>query len=155
MHRIALLGMMLLAATPVMAQPANPPARPAAPDTPATPDTTAVGRVDQRAAQMHRRLQITPDQEPAWRAFAQAMHDNAASADQAYRQHAAHVATMSAVENLRVFARIEQARAQGLQAMLASFESLYGVLSDEQKKTADAIFRRQEERMAQRRNRHR
>ena len=149
MRKTAILGIMLLAATPVMAQPANPPARPVA------PDTTAVDRVDQRAAQMHRRLQITPDQEPAWRAFTQAMHDNAASADQAYRQHAAHIANMSAVENLRLFAQIEQTRAQGLQAMLTSFESLYGVLSDEQKKTADAIFRRQEERMAQRKNQQR
>ena len=144
-----MLGMMLLTATPVMAQPANPPASPPA------SEATAVERVDQRAAQMRRRLQITPDQEPAWRAFAQVMHDNAASADQAYRQHAARIASMSAVENLRLFAQIEQTRAQGLQAMLTSFESLYGVLSDEQKKTADAIFRRQEERMAQHKNRQR
>ena len=149
MHKIATLGVMLLTATPVMAQPANPRARPAA------SDTTAIDRVDQRAAQMHRRLQITASQEPAWHAFAQAMHDNAASADQAYRQHAAHVASMSAVENLRLFAQIEQTRAQGLQAMLTSFESLYGVLSDEQKKTADAVFRRQEERMAQHKNQRR
>ena len=149
MHRIAILGMMLLAATPVMAQPAAPPSGSA------TPDTTAVDRVDQRAAQMHRRLQITASQEPAWHTFAQAMHDNAASADQAYRQHAAHIASMSAVENLRLFAQIEQTRAQGLQAMLTSFESLYGVLSDEQKKAADAIFRHQEERMAQHKNQQR
>ena len=148
MHKIAMLGVMLLTATPVMAQPSNSPAHPPA------SDTTAVDRVDQRATQMHRRLLITPDQEPAWRAFAQAMHENAASADQAYRQHAAHIASMSAVENLRLFAQIEQTRAQGLQAMLTSFESLYGVLSDEQKKTADAIFRRQEERMARHKDRH-
>lgn len=147
MHKIALLGMMLLTTTPIMAQPANSPPRSAA------PTATAIDRVDQRAARMHSRLRITPDQEPAWRAFAQAMHDSAASADQAYRQHAAHVATMSAVENLRLFAQIEQARAQGLQAMLTSFESLYGVLSDEQKKTADTIFRHQEERMARHKNR--
>jgi hypothetical protein len=143
MKTVTLLGILLLAAAPVMAQPAAPDLKPA-------PGTEATGpHVDQRIEQMHRRLRIRPDQEAAWNAFAQVMRSNAAATEQAYHQHAANVGTLSAVDNLRAFTQIEQTRVQGLQALLASFETLYGGLSADQKQTADAIFRRQEERAAQ------
>jgi hypothetical protein len=120
--------------------PANPPtqASPPAPHAAPTPE-----HVDDRIESMRRRLQITPQQEPAWDTFAQAMRDNATTAAQAYRDRAAHLQTMTAVENLRSFAQLEQTRAQGLQGLATSFETLYGQLSDEQKHTADAMFRHQ------------
>ena len=151
MRNLAML-VLLAAATapvaPVLAQPAPQAA------SPAKTDAYIGQRVEQRIAQMHRRLRITPEQEPAWNAFAQTMRDNATKSAQAYRQHASAVGTMSAVDNLRMFAQIEQERAQGLQALLSSFEALYGSLSDDQKKTADAIFRRQEERAEQHHQQH-
>ena len=112
------------------------------------------GQVNDRIEAMRRRLQITPQQQPAWDAFAQAMRDNATTTAQAYQDRAAHVQTMTAVENLRSFAQLEQTRAQGLQTLASSFETLYGQLSDTQKQTADAIFRRQGERAATHKGRH-
>jgi periplasmic protein CpxP/Spy len=109
-------------------------------------------RVNERIAQMHKRLKITPAQDQAWEGFAQVMRGNATSVEQAYRQRAVSVETMSAPENLRNFAQIEQARADGVQKLAASFETLYGSLSGEQKKTADAMFRHYQERGEARRH---
>jgi hypothetical protein len=53
---------------------------------------------------------------------------------------------MSAPDNMRNFAQIEQARAQGVQNLAASFETLYGTFSEDQKKIADAMFRHYEDR---------
>ncbi len=146
MHKIRLLVLLAAAsaAAPAMAQPAQPAAKGARTAAPAHPN------IEQRIDQIHRRLRIAPEQETAWNNFAQVMRDNADKDEQAYRQHAAGVATMSALDNLRMFAGIEQQRAQELQALLAAFETLYAGLSDDQKHTADAIFRRQGERLERR-----
>jgi protein CpxP len=135
MKRLAMLAIMLLAAAPAPAQPV--------PDT--TQSAPAASRVDARVAQMHRVLKITPEQEPAWNAFAAVMRDNATSTYEAFGQRRASVATMSAVDNLKNFAQIEQARAQGVQNLAYSFETLYGTFSDEQKKIADTMFRRHQD----------
>jgi len=105
----------------------------------------APAHVDARITQMHDRLHITPDEEPAWTAFAQTMRGNAEATARAYSERASQIQSMTAVENLRSFAAIEQARAAGLQKLLTAFETLYASLSPEQKQTADAIFRRQAE----------
>ena len=44
------------------------------------------------------------------------------------------------------FGAFEQARAQGVQNLAVAFQTLYGTLSDDQKKTADAMFRHYEDR---------
>ncbi|MDR3532437.1 MAG: Spy/CpxP family protein refolding chaperone [Rhodopila sp.] len=139
MKKLVMLGIVLLASGPVLAQPVSPPPK-------AASSAAAVPQVDQRITQMHQRLKITPQQEAAWNAFAQVMQANATSADQAYKQRAASIESMSAVDNLRSFAQIEQTRAQGVQNLSVSFETLYGLLSDDQKKVADDMFRQHAER---------
>ena len=153
MKKHALLAVLLLAAGPVVAQTATPaPGTPApATSTPASAapkaatskatTATAEARVNQRIAQMHQRLKITPDQEAAWNGFAQVMRDNVTSTDQAYKARSASIATFSAPDNMRNFAEIEQARAQGIQNLATAFQKLYDGMSDEQKKTADTLFR--------------
>jgi protein CpxP len=143
MKKFTTLVAMLLATGPVLAQqPAAPAPKAAATAAPnATPDATAEAQVNQRAAQMHAQLKITPAQEAAWNAFAQAMRDNVTSTDEAFKQRTATLATMSAVDNMKNFAQIEQTRAQGVQNLATAFETLYGGLSDDQKKTADTVFR--------------
>jgi periplasmic protein CpxP/Spy len=101
-------------------------------------------RVDQRITEMHQRLKITPAQEANWAAFAKVMRDNAAATEDAYKERRANIATMSAPDNMRDFAQIEQARAQGVQNLAASFQTLYDGMSDDQKKLADAMFRNYE-----------
>lgn len=132
------------------AQTTPPPAAP--PATPAPASSSAKHmmppHVDDRINQMHQRLHITAEQQPSWDAFAQAMRDNAAASAQAYQDRAAHLQTMTATENLHSFAQMEQTRAQGLQGLASSFDTLYAGLSDEQKHTADTMFRRQGERAA-------
>jgi periplasmic protein CpxP/Spy len=142
-----MLAVMSLAIGPVVAQSAA--AAPApAPGPNAASGATVEARVNQRVAQMHQRLKITPAQESAWEAFAKVMRDNVTSTDDAYRQRAATIATMSAPDNMRNFARIEQDRAQGVQTLAASFQALYDTLSDDQKKIADTMFRHYGDRAA-------
>jgi protein CpxP len=61
--------------------------------------------------------------------------------DDAYKQRSALLGTMSAPDNMRNFAEIEQARAQGVQKLAAAFQTLYDTMSDDQKKVADTMFR--------------
>ena len=153
MKMFAVLGMMLLATGPALAQTLVPPAsmpaangsvpnRPAAkaPSVKAVDPMTVEARIDQRITQMHQRLKITAEQQPAWDGFAQAMRDNVTSIEQAYKGRRASVATMSAPDNMRNFAQIEQNRADGIQKLAASFQTLYDTMSDDQKKTADTMF---------------
>lgn len=139
----ALLAAMLLATAPALApaalaQSAEPsPAEHA----PAKPDTYHAS-LDQRINSMHQRLQITPDQETVWNAFAGTMRNNADMIEQAYKKRASQLNTMTAPENLQDYAQIEQDRAQNIQKLSASFDALYAQLSDQQKKTADTMFRR-------------
>jgi protein CpxP len=159
MKKIAMFAVMLLVTGPVVAQPAATVPSTASPNAPATnaptrsapaqsaPHGTATeARVNERIAQMHQRLKITPAQQAAWDAFTQVMRDNVTSTEQAYKERRDGIATMSAPDNMRNFAQIEQARAQGIQNLATSFQTLYDAMSDDQKKTADAMFRHYEDR---------
>jgi protein CpxP len=154
MKTLALAGIMLLVTgasfgqslepsskTPTAASPTQ-----KAPAAKAGKGETTEARVDQRIAQMYERLKITPAQEPAWDAVAKVMRDNVTSTEQSYEARRASIATMSAPDNMRNFAQIEQARTQGVQNLAASFQTLYDGMSDDQKKTADAMFRHYEDR---------
>ena len=48
---------------------------------------------------------------------------------------------MTAVDNMQSYAQIEQQRAQDVQKLVPAFQTLYSSLSDQQKKTADEMFR--------------
>ena len=97
--------------------------------------------VNRRIADLHSRLHITQDQSQQWDQFAQQMRDNARNIDQAYQQRAQKIGTMSAVDNMQSFADIEQQRSQDMQKLVPAFQGLYASLSDQQKQTADQLFR--------------
>ncbi len=137
MNSIARLAIMLLATSPGFAQPL-PPTPNAAP--PADPHVT------NGISQMHLILKITPEQEPAWSAFAKIMQDNATATYDAFQHRGETITSMSSVANLKNLAQIELARAQGLQNLAYSYETLYGTFSGEQKKLADDMFQRHRER---------
>jgi hypothetical protein len=139
----ATVALALLTAGPVYAQTTAPAAAPAA--TPAPKESSAssvAARVDQRITRMHAQLKITPQQEDAWKAFAQVMRTNVTMTDDAYQKRTESLATMTAPENMANFAQIEQARAQGVQNLATAFQTLYNGFSDDQKKIADAMFRK-------------
>jgi periplasmic protein CpxP/Spy len=105
------------------------------------PGETMSSLVERRIADLHGKLHITGDQSAKWDQFAQVMRDNAKQMDQAYQQRAEKFSSMSAVDNMQSFAQIEQQRAQDMQKLLPTFQTLYASLSDQQKKTADDLFR--------------
>lgn len=96
---------------------------------------------EQHIAGLHAKLHITAAQQPQFDQFAQVMRDNAKNDDQAYQQRAAKIQSMNAVENMQSYADIEQARAQEAEKLVPAFQTLYAVLSDQQKKQTDELFR--------------
>jgi hypothetical protein len=110
---------------------------PAATDTKRGP----VDRVEAHITQLHDKLQITPAQQPQWDALAQAMRDNAAQMQTLLQARAKNVKTASAVDDLHSYEALADAHADGLKKFVPAFETLYASMSDDQKKTADAVFR--------------
>jgi protein CpxP len=105
------------------------------------PGETMLSMVDRRITELHSRMKITAEQKPQWDQFTQVMRDNAKEMDEAYQQRAQKMGTMSAVDNMQSFAQIEQQRAQEMEKLVPAFQTLYASLSDQQKKTADQMFR--------------
>lgn len=124
-----------------------PGAAPAAPATP--PGTTATKRpprhsmsgIDRRIADLHKRLMITPAEEPQWKQVADIMRQNEEAVAAAVKDRVEHVKTMNAMENLQSFQKIADAHDQGLQKLIPAFQTLYDSMSDAQKKNADEVFR--------------
>ncbi|MGH6996396.1 MAG: Spy/CpxP family protein refolding chaperone, partial [Stellaceae bacterium] len=87
------------------------------------------------------RLKITAAQEPQWQQVAQVMRDNAAQMEQMVKERDAKLKTMTAVDNLQTYSDVAQAHADGLKKLVPVFDTLYGSMSDAQKKVADAVFR--------------
>jgi len=99
-------------------------------------------------AQMHRDIGITPAQEGVWDQFAKASVDNANKLDAAFRDRAAQVGSMNAVQSMDSFVKIDLQRAQDMQAMEQQFQQLYAALSPEQQQKVDAVFRDNAQRAA-------
>ncbi len=132
------------------------PATSAAPVLLAQADTTAKAkphkpraeRVEDRIKSLHDQLMITAAQEPQWNAVAQAMREGSQSMQAAIQQRI-QARGASAVEELKAYQAIADAHAQEVQKLIPPFQTLYDAMSDDQKKTADALFARS--RRAQRR----
>ena len=149
MYRSACIGAALLLLAPVstLAQGAPPPPPPPNP-APASPQSGTARpsqgeNVDQRIRALEQQLGITAAETPQWNAFAQAMRDNATSTDELFRQRANSVKTMTALDNMKSYARVVRAYADDTDRLEAAFETLYNALSDQQKQTLDTLFRRQ------------
>jgi protein CpxP len=100
-----------------------------------------VNRVEARIADLHAKLKITPAQEAQWNAVTQVMRDNAKRMEVLTKARAENAKTMTAVDDLKSYSEIIAAHDEGLKTFIPAFESLYAGMSDEQKKTADDIFR--------------
>src|SRR5689334_9688284 len=103
----ALLATALAAlAVPAAAQqsysPPPPPNRSYAP-----PGPPSAATIDQNLANLHNRLMLAPDQEPAWRAFFDAMHQQAQQMQAASSRMAAQVST-TAPERFAQMAQVMQ-----------------------------------------------
>ena len=102
---------------------------------------TKPDRVEQRIADLHARLHITPDQQALWEPFAQVMRDNAQHMRQAADDRANKLKTMNASDNMLSYAKLAMQHAQDVQNLATAFQTLYAALSPDQQKTADVMFR--------------
>jgi protein CpxP len=97
--------------------------------------------VESRITDLHTKLKITDQQSKQWDAFAQTMRDNAQKADQAFRDRAQKLSTMSATDAMKSYADLTQLHADNMKKLSSSFSDLYAVLSPDQKQVADAMYR--------------
>jgi protein CpxP len=97
--------------------------------------------VEQRIDELHAELKITDQQSQQWDAFAQTMRDNAKSADQAFHDRAQKLPSMSADDSMKSYAALAQLHAENMQKLSTAFSALYAALSDDQKQTADVLYR--------------
>jgi periplasmic protein CpxP/Spy len=103
--------------------------------------TKREARVEERITQLHSSLKITPQQEDQWSKFADVMRDNAHTMGDLYRQRVAQRDNMTALDDMKQYAQITQADADGTKRLVDAFDPLYASLSPDQKKLADAAFR--------------
>jgi periplasmic protein CpxP/Spy len=134
----ALLGAFVTAG-PLAPARAETPAQPSAPHSRAARHAETV---EQRIAGLHAALKITPEEEPAWQAVAQAIRDNAATLQKLAADKAAQMRQdVTAVEDLQTYLQFAQAHVDGLKNLIAAFQTLYASMPDQQKKLADGVFR--------------
>jgi hypothetical protein len=93
---------------------------------------------------LHKQLGITPDQDAQWTQFAQVMRDNAAAMHAALDSRGTKMADMNAADSMQSYADLARVHADNMQKLAASFQTLYASLSDDQKHTADTVFRHDE-----------
>ena len=94
---------------------------------------------------LHDQLKITPAQEEQWGKVAQVMQENSATMQPLVQARKDKQKTMNAVEDLKSYGDITEAHAAGLKKFVAAFEPLYAAMSDDQKKTADSLFKQRVE----------
>ena len=118
---------------------ASAPQSEAAAESAATPQDT----VEQRITSLHAELGITPDQDAKWNDVAQAMRENAAAMEKLAAERTTQAPqSMTAVQDLEAYQKFSQARVDGLKNLISSFETLYDLMPDAQKKVADEVFHR-------------
>ena len=99
--------------------------------------------IDERITSLHASLQITPAEEPAWKAVAQTMRENADAMDKlASEKQARSTSGMTAVEDLQTYSTFAQAHVDHLRKLTSVFETLYNAMPANQKKVADQVFAR-------------
>jgi len=139
----ALLALTLLAGPALAQGGASAPAAKSAAPARSSPAQRHEEAVESRIKQLHEQMQITDQQAPQWDAFAQVMRDNGTRAGQAFQERAQKLSTMNADDVMKSYTALAQMHADNMQKLSTSFSALYATLSDEQKKTADRLFRQE------------
>ncbi|HEV2285169.1 MAG TPA: Spy/CpxP family protein refolding chaperone [Steroidobacteraceae bacterium] len=111
-----------------------------APATTAPPKAKAPG-IDGLIDHLHASFGITAAQEPLWQKVVGVMRENSEKLSKLSKARAEGSADRSAVEDLKSYAEISQAHADGTSKLIPAFQALYDSMSPEQKKAADAEFR--------------
>ena len=99
-------------------------------------------RVEDRIKYLHTQLKITSAQESQWNTFADVMRNNSETMGNLFEKRRADT-NISALDDMKQYAEITQAHADGTKKLVDAFEPVYNSFSPEQKKLADETFRRQ------------
>jgi periplasmic protein CpxP/Spy len=99
-------------------------------------------RVEERIKTLHDKLGITSEQEAKWGDVAQTMRNNEAAIAALIETRRNNAKDMTAIDDLQSYEDITQAHADGIKKLIASFQTLYADMPDEQKKVADEAFGR-------------
>ena len=106
-------------------------------------EVTRVSAVEQNEAQIKQlqaSLNITESQKDLWNDLTQVMRENAKDIDALHKERAESAKTMNAVEQMKFHSKITEAQLDHVKKLLPPFETFYTSLSDEQRKTTDALF---------------
>ena len=98
-------------------------------------------RVEKRITELHTALRITAAQQPQWDGFIKVMRENATQMDAAVITDVNTMAKLTAVEQMKTYAKIAEQHAKDVRNLVPAFDSLYGTMSPEQKLNADNYFR--------------
>jgi len=98
-------------------------------------------RTELRIKDMHAKLKITPSEEGQWGKVADAMRDDAKNMDSLIQARLEHAKGMTAIDDLKSYSEITEARAEAVKKLIPVFSDLYVSMSDAQKKEADTLFR--------------
>jgi len=110
------------------------------PDPAMKPEMSAGDRAEAHIKKLRAELKITPAQEELWKRVVEVMRENEQTMDALHKSRADQAATMTAVDDVKSYAAIANAHADGLKKFASAFEPLYNSMSDEQKKNADKVF---------------
>lgn len=98
-------------------------------------------RTELRIKDLHANLKITPSEENQWGKVADAMRNDAKNMDSLIQARLDHAKGMTAIDDLKSYSQITEARAEGVKKLIPVFSELYASMSDAQKKEADTLFR--------------
>ncbi|AJY13600.1 Spy/CpxP family protein refolding chaperone [Burkholderia dolosa] len=96
--------------------------------------------IEQRIKYLHDQLKITSAQEPQWKTFADTMRENGETMGRLYRARI-ESRNVSAVDDMKQYAELAQANADGAKKLADAFAPLYDSFPAEQKALADTTFR--------------
>jgi TolA-binding protein len=97
-------------------------------------------QLEERIKSLHKKLDITTEQEAKWNDVAQTMRDNEAAIDKLIQARHQNTESMTAIDDLQSYEDVTQAHADGIKKLIPVFQALYADMSDDQKKDADAVF---------------
>ena len=133
----------------ILAQYAATPAAPTAKQASASAKLAPSERVEARIKDLHDKLRITAAQSAQWEPVAQAMRAGGVTMSEAIDARSAKKTSMTALDDLHSYQRVAQAHTDGLNSFVPAFATLYQGMSAEQKKNADQVFARSQQKSPQ------
>jgi hypothetical protein len=107
----------------------------------ANPAEDRADKVEQRIANLHAQLNITPEQEPLWTGVAEAMRGNIADMEKLIGERRQSTPEHStAIDDLNAHQALAEAHLDGLKRLNAAFKVLYDAMPEAQRRNADKVF---------------